>query len=103
MLLPVTHAPVAMPCILQVPYILLPTSDRYDDVPRLKGYEMEPYICPRITPGIYCAAKGANRALANAPAPLKEAGRRVSYLTNFTRGVAKASRVRSAPVEVSPP
>ena len=34
-----------------------------DDVVRLKGYELEPYICPKITEKIYLAARRAKEGV----------------------------------------
>lgn len=33
----------------------------FDEVPRIKGYELEPYICPKITERIYQSTKRARR------------------------------------------
>jgi hypothetical protein len=39
----------------------------FDDVAKLKGYEMEPYICPKITERIYRATKKAQEQAAVTP------------------------------------
>ena len=41
----------------------------YKDVVHIKGYEMAPYICPRITERVYEATKRARRSMAITAAP----------------------------------